>query len=313
MADLDLDKLLHGEFGDWVVGTPVETTSIPGTSPTVAWALRSDYVSQVDLDAISDLAQSLCDRGEFLRALTVLKLVHRPDEDEGFDATGIVQKMLGCKGPDSTDPLPAEFLGTRRERLAFSVFERDVVEFIPAPREGAKLPGKYWFIAHDNTPREGAPRGLLMLWNARTEVAGAVRPAGKRLKARRKLRLRSELAVLRPDAREAGPIRMPAEVIDISPTGCGIRVSDTIGRLRGLSLVGMRARFQVRANMNNEVLSSLAWIRWVSGNDPADMQIGLEFLEPPPEFRQGVERLLTVDHGDLRYLWSLWDAEARTS
>ena len=312
MADLDLDKLLHGDFGEWVVGTPAEAAS-PHAPPTHTWNLSPDLYAQVDPESVPAMAQSLCERGEFLRALTLLKIAHDPEGEEGLDAAPLVQKLLSLRGPDSTDPLPSEFLGSKRERLALSVFERDTIEILPAPREGSKLPGQCWFVAQDPTPRDGAPRGLVLVWNAATEVAGAVRPAGKRLKSRRKLRLRAELAVLRPDARESGPVRLPAEVIDISPSGCGIRVSDSIGRLRGLSLVGMRARFQVRANMQNEVLSSLAWIRWVSGNDPADMQIGLEFLEPPPEFRQGVERLLTMDHGDLRYLWSLWDAEARTS
>lgn len=313
MADIDLDKLLHGDFGEAIVGTPTDAASSPHARPSYTWAFRSDLHAQIDLDSLPELVQSLCERGEFLRALTLLKIVHRPEEEDGLNAAPFVQKMLNLRGPDSTDPLPAEFLGSRRERLALSVFERDTIEILPAPREGARLPGECWLVAHDPSPCEGAPRGLVLVWNASTEVAGAVRPAGKRLKSRRKLRLRAELAILRPDARESGPIRLPAEVIDISPTGCGIRISDSVGRLRGLSLVGMRARFQVRANFQNEMLSSLAWIRWVSGNDPADLQIGLEFLEPPPEFRQGVERLLTVDHGDLRYLWSLWDAEARTS
>jgi hypothetical protein len=313
VADLDLDKLLHGDFGEWVVGTPTDTASSPHAPPSYTWTLQSDLYSQVDFDSIPEMVQSRCDQGEFLRALTLLKIVHSPEEENGLNAAPLVQKMLALRGPDSTDPLPSEFLGSKRERLALSVFERDTIQILPAPREGSKLPGECWFVTHDPTPCEGAPRGLVMVWNASTEVAGAVRPAGKRLKSRRKLRLRAELAILRPDARESGPVRLPAEVIDISPSGCGIRVSDSIGRLRGLSLVGMRARFQVRANFQNEVLSSLAWIRWVSGNDPSDMQIGLEFLEPPPEFKQGVERLLTMDHGDLRYLWSLWDAEARTS
>ena len=275
-----------------------------------------DQISdEVDPAGVAELFREWVSAGALLRALALLKIVGDawgPDEE----LLSLLSEALALDSADlSTDPLPREFLGTKRARIAWSVLQKDSLAFLPAQGERLNLGSRGWLIcrSHD-VGDERLPDGLALVWWSTTRVAGALRPAGTRKQSRRRLELSSTLIFVGPIREKTGLSRVSAEVQDLSDTGAGVRIRDRFGRLGGIDLKGARVRLELRKPDQKEPMASLATIRWVEQSTDAKdghvCRLGLKFEDPPPEFLSSVEELLSPGKGDVQYLWSLWESDS---
>lgn len=269
----------------------------------------------IDGDELADVFRGWLASGHYLRALAILKIVG--------DSWGPHPQLLGLLGEAlerenaelSTDPLPREFLGTKRARIAWSVIQKDSLAFVPCSGERLRLGSRGWLVVrNDDLGDERLPDGLALVWWSTTRVAGALRPAGERKQTRRKLELSATVVFVGPLRESSGLSRIGAEVQDLSDTGAGVRIRDRFGRLGKVGLQGARVRLELRKADQKEPLSTLATIRWVDQSaDVRDGQVcrlGLKFEDPPPEFLSSVEELLSPGKGDVQYLWSLWESDS---
>lgn len=270
---------------------------------------------EIDGDELADQVRAWLASGHYLRALSLLKIVG--------DSWGPHPQLLALLGEAleigasdlSTDPLPREFLGSKRPRIAWSVLQKDSLAFVPCGGERLKLGSRGWPVVRaDDVGDERLSDGLALVWWSTTRVAGTLRPAGTRKQSRRRLELSATVVFVGPIRETTGLSRVGAEVQDLSDTGAGVRVRDRFGRLGGIDLMGARVRLELRKADQKEPLTTLATIRWVDQSaDVKDGQVcklGLKFEDPPPEFLSSVEELLSPGKGDVQYLWSLWESDS---
>jgi hypothetical protein len=133
----------------------------------------------------------------------------------------------------------------------------------------------------------------------------------KRRASRRRQHLAVTVALLRGAEQQAPTAKLPAEAFDLSRTGTGLRITDRNDLLRGLQLAGRYVRLQLAAPGITKPLVVTAEIRWCRAADrgnPGGPRVGVEFLDPTPEFLQAVDDVLATGKGDQQYLWNLWDS-----
>src|SRR5579872_2820452 len=104
--------------------------------------------------------------------------------------------------------------------------------------------------------------------------------------------------------------KLRAEVFDLSATGTGLRLDDRNGLLRGTDLQGRYMRLQLAAPGMSKPLTVTAEIRWCRPEDKKTgyVRLGVEFLDPSPEFLHAIGDILAVGKGDQQFLWNLWES-----
>jgi hypothetical protein len=229
------------------------------------------------------------------------------------------------------DPVPREFLGAERPELAWSVLERDSLTWA-LDSESRALTGHEWVVARSTAgatgsaeettgsiegatgPTESATGSTILVWNADTEVAGKLRPAGTRQIARRRAELPATIALLGADRDHFGVQRFESEVRDLSGGGMGLWIADPLKKFDARDLQDHRVRVELTGSGqgSNIALADVCWVK-PEDNDRGmhGWKMGLKFIEPTAEFNDTVEELLRPGKGDIQLLWNLWQANTR--
>ena len=283
---------------------------LSGTSDRPSW--RGDtarrrallpVADELDLLGVSALVDELAGRGRYIAALAVRKMANAT-----IDSSAPLKKLLSellaitpREADPSDDPVPSEFLGSHRPAIAWSVLERDRLEIVPNDGDFGR---NSWVIS---TGLDRGPSRLdwAFLWGSDTEVAGKLRPAGRRKVTRRKLELTAAIALLGPAGPRQGATRFTAQVTDLTARGAGLVVVDRFDRLYGLQLVGKKLRLSLGIPGRTEPISTIGEICWTEGDETTrSTQMGVRFLDPPAELQEGVAELID-GRRDVQYLWSL--------
>ena len=310
---LQLREILEGCYGKALLDRLLpEDDEYPERMPFPEGGLSEE----VDADALADLYRECLSTGAYLRALSLLKIV-----GEAWGPTpellSLLSEALDLEDQElSTDPLPREFLGTQRARLAWSVIQKDTLAFAPCDGTKVNHGSAAWIVSRaDDVGDQRLPDGLALVWLSTTRVAGALRPAGTRKQSRRRLELSCNVVFVGPIREKTGLSRVSAELQDLSDTGAGVQVRDRFGRMAGASLKGSRVRLELRKPDQKDPMVTLATIRWVdqetSETHGQVCRLGLKFEDPPQEFLSSVEELLSPGKGDVQYLWSLWESDSK--
>ncbi len=250
--------------------------------------------------------------GQFLLALALLKvLAAKWGIHSGLQAL-LSEALRFDDSERSTEPLPREFLGTARSKIAWSVIERDSLQFEPYPESG-EFGSRTWVLREiDISDDDRFPNGMVLVWRSTTGVAGTLRPAGQRKVGRRRLELSANL-LFYGDTKSRGLSKIEVEVQDLSASGAGVQVRDRFGRLVAEEVKGDRVRLELRRPGAEQRVSVLADIRWAESSADTEhgrvCKLGLQFIDPQPEFLRDVEELLSPGKGDVQYLWSLWESD----
>lgn len=311
----DVRRLLEGDL------SAIDVASLPlPAAETIAskTGLLAEPPSAEELGALLD---DYLGQGQILRGLALLKVCAETDRgghrmlhllerafDAGLDEDG---------NPDTIDPLAKEFLGSERPHIAWSVLVRDRLEIAAVPNAEGHFGGNGWLICHDDRARSSeAEHGLAIVWWNTTPVAGKLRPAGRRRVSRRKIPLQVKLVFVGQHELGKSHRRVEAELEDVSKTGVGVILPNCYGRFRTETLNHERIRMEICLPSGHSVPSSLARIVWAKDDvrdGEAIVRIGIQFLDPPPEFVQSIEEMLVQGKGDQQYLWNLWESQTTRS
>lgn len=255
------------------------------------------------LRAVKRCVDDYASRSEYLKALSILKLANASGlpEDCLKPVLNELLRVQSSRNRDGQDPLPREFLGTPRLHIAWSVLTRDRLAIVP---DEPILGSDCWIVARGTDVGPTATPWALVWWG-RTEVAGKVRPAGRRTVSRRKLELTAAVALLGRANPRQGPTRFTAQITDLTPRGAGIEVKDRFDRLHGIQLKDKKIRIALCVPGRGEPISTLGLICWTEEKgDERDIRMGIKFVDPLPEFMEGVAELLS-GRRDVQYLWNL--------
>jgi len=339
-TNLPLRRFVEGAYFSWEPGAPVPEVGTPvSLSPQQLPELPDPDVEAVFLAWLEE--------GAYLKALTLLKLL-LPADPNGRYLKPLLSHALGIEAPMTApglivevaprkDPVPQEFLGAERLELAWSVLERDSLEWA-VDCETRTLTGREWTVSRSTESPLGSPEdeagtqldegstdladesgaetpGLLLLtWCSTTEVAGKLRPAGERNVARQRAEMQATVALLGADRERFGVQRFESEVRDLSPGGMGVWIADPFKKVDGISLKEHRVRVELISSFQDSK-SALADVRWVESDQNEQgahgWKMGLKFVEPTEEFNETVEELLRPGKGDVQFLWNLWQSNAR--
>lgn len=258
---------------------------------------------ELDALGLADLIDGYAASGRYLAALTVLKLAGSWAAEHEL-LRRVLRDLLEISTHDSipaADPVPAEFLGSRRPVIAWSVLQRDGLALVP---DSEPQDERDWIVSRG--PDRGPSRlDWALVWSADTEVAGKVRPAGRRKVARAKLDLTAAVALLGEAHPRAGATRFSARVTDLTSRGAGLEVEDRFDRLHGVQILGRRVRLALGVPGRADPLRALAQVRWTEAHErERRTRMGVEFLEVSDELVASIAVLLG-GRRDIQYLWSL--------
>ena len=298
--------------------------ALEGQLPEVSWRetngeneaiLPSLGPSSFDSEQVTKLFRHQVRQNRYLAALAVLKIAVGAEKGDRTVLRLLSEaiKIETAEQSVSTDPFPREFFGTTRTHVALSILRRDRMAIVPLPTDGSSFGAHGWVVAQsDQAGDDLTPSGWALVWWNKTEVAGTLRPAGDRQTARRKLELSAKVALLGSVNPRQGATRFRARVTDLSPSGARLQMSNQFDRLHGIDWTDRRLRLEFHSPNHSEPLCGIGRIRWTDEcDDSTDILMGLQFVDPTPEFVKGIEEVLAPGHSDVQYLWSLLESEGK--
>jgi len=291
--------------------TGVEWKEVDGAMEAQLPALLPE---SFDSDQVTEIFRRKLASGCYIGALAVLKSSLEAEKGDRTIVRLLAEaiKLDAESEGHSTDPIPREFFGTSRTHVALSILRRDRMAIVPLAEDNNTFGAHGWIAVQSDQPAgESAPFGWALVWWNDTEVAGKLRPAGDRFTSRRKLELSVKVALLGSANPRQGATRFRSRVTDLSPSGVRLQMSNQFDRLHGIDWKDRRLRLEFHSPNSPDPLCGIGTIRWTEGGAGEDLVMGVQFIDPTPDFAKGIEEILAPGRSDVQYLWSLLESEGK--